>query len=174
MKESADRLSLDPARIGVGGDSAGGNLAAVTAQAFREDEPPLACQLLIYPIVDCDTETTSYLENAEGFHLTRETMIWFWEQYAPDTAMRTTIQASPLQNRDLRDVAPALVVTAEYDPLRDEGELYARRLADSGNNVDLKRYDGMIHGFVRRQQELKAARRSLEHISQYLKRQLRS
>ena len=174
VRNSSQDLQLDASRIGVGGDSAGGNLAAVVAQTLREDDPPLACQLLIYPIVDCDTETSSYVENAEGYQLTRDTMIWFWEEYVPEASQRTDIKASPLRNRDLRGLPPALVVTAEYDPLRDEGEVYARRLADSGNDVELKRYDGMIHGFVRRQQQLKAARRSLELISQYLKRKLRT
>lgn len=171
IRNSAAQLSLDPMRIGVGGDSAGGNLAAVAAQRLR-NEFQLACQVLIYPIVDCDNETDSYRENAEGYMLTRDTMDWFWDQYLPASAQRVDPQASPLRSQDLRELPPALVLTAEYDPLRDEGEQYARRLADSGTDVELKRHEGMIHGFVRRLRSLKAARQALDHVSQYLAKYL--
>ncbi|MCA9176524.1 MAG: alpha/beta hydrolase [Planctomycetales bacterium] len=169
----AESLKLDASRIGVGGDSAGGNLAAVATQHLRDSgQPPLACQVLIYPIVDCDTDTASYRENGAGYLLTHETMEWFWELYAADPQRRSEPKASPLRQRDLRGLPPALVLTAEYDPLRDEGEMYARRLADSGGDVELKRYDGMVHGFVRRTRELQAARRAMRHVSQFLQRHL--
>lgn len=170
---------VDGDRIGVGGDSAGGNLAAVVCQQLlREDngatDSKLRCQLLIYPIVDCDNDTPSYRENGEGYLLTKETMDWFWDNYCVDAAKRLDPKASPARSRDLRGMPPTLVLTAEYDPLRDEAEVYARRLGDSGANVELKRYDGMVHGFARRLRELKAARRALCHAGLFLKRKLAS
>ena len=163
-------------RLGVGGDSAGGNLAAVVCQQLRpangDGVCSLRCQLLIYPIVDCDNETPSYQENGEGYLLTKATMDWFWENYCEDPNQRLEPKASPARSRDLRGMPPTLVLTAEYDPLRDEAEQYARRLGDSGANVELKRYDGMVHGFVRRTRELKAARQAMGQVGMFLKQKL--
>lgn len=149
--EEASTIGVDPSRVAVGGDSAGGNLAAVVSQMARDrGGPPLAFQLLIYPVADHDFATSSYLANADGYLLTRESMIWFWDQYVPEPADRRNPYASPLRAEDLSGLPPALVVTAEYDPLRDEGEAYAARLARSGVSATLKRYDGMVHGFFSR------------------------
>ena len=135
-------------RLAIGGDSAGGNLAAVAARRARDEGMTLALQLLVYPVTDADFDTVSYRDNASGYWLTRDGMVWFWDQYLP-AGDRFHPDASPLRADDLADVAPALVITAEFDPLRDEGEAYAARLERAGVPVTLKRYDGLVHGFFR-------------------------
>lgn len=134
--------------VAVGGESAGGNLAAVVALRARDEGLPLRFQLLVYPVTDADLETPSYLANAEGYGLTRQRMAWCWDQYMPD-GDRFHPEASPLRAVDVSGVPPALVITAEHDPLRDEGEAYAQRLAEAGVPVTSSRYDGLIHGFFR-------------------------
>jgi acetyl esterase len=148
VAENAAEVGGDPSRLAVGGDSAGGNLSAVVALLARErGGPALALQLLIYPVTDADFETASYGENAEGYLLTRDAMLWFWDHYVPDPADRALATAAPLRADDLSGLPAALVLTAEFDPLRDEGEAYARRLEEAGVRVTATRYDGMIHGF---------------------------
>jgi acetyl esterase len=121
----------------------------VTALRIRDEGgPPLAGQLLIYPVTDYhDSNTPSMTENAEGYGLTRAGMMWFWNHYLADPADGANPHASPLRAPDLSGLPPALVVTAEYDPLRDEGEYYAERLRRAGVAVELKRWEGMNHGF---------------------------
>ena len=132
----------------VAGDSAGGNLAAAVSLMARDRSgPELGFQLLIYPVVDCDFERASYTENAEGYMLTLDVMKWFWDQYVPDAEQRRQPYVSPLAADDLSGLPPTLVITAEFDPLRDEGEAYAERLRAAGVPVTCTRYDGMIHGF---------------------------
>jgi acetyl esterase len=148
IADCADELGFDSARIAVGGDSAGGNLAAVTALLARDrGGPRLAHQLLVYPVIDCAFDTKSYLENSEGFFLTREMMRWFWHHYLEKPEHAADPYASPIRARSLAGLAPATVITAEYDPLRDEGEAYAARLLEAGVPTSLTRYDGVIHGF---------------------------
>ena len=137
-----------PGALAVGGDSSGGNLAAVVALRARDAGLPLAGQLLVYPVLDADFEASSYRAYAEGFGLTRAGMEWFFDQYVPD-GDRFRPEISPLRCSDLAGVATALVITAEYDVLRDEGEAYAQRLSAAGVPVQLSRYGGMIHGFFR-------------------------
>ena len=145
---NAAALGCDPKRIGVGGDSAGGNLAAVISQiAHDRGTPALRFQLLVYPATDAAYDTASYRENATGYFLELEGMRWFYDHYLDGVADRSDPRASPLRARDLRGLPPALVITAEFDPLRDEGEAYAGRLREAGVPVTLHRYDGMIHGF---------------------------
>jgi acetyl esterase len=135
-------------RIAVAGDSAGGNLAAVVAQLLRDaGDPPLAGQLLVYPATDAVGDYASRTENARGYFLEKETMEWFIGQYAPDAATHGDPRISPLLTEDLAGLPPAVVVTAEYDPLRDEGEAYAAALSKAGVAVDVRRFDGMVHGF---------------------------
>ena len=134
--------------LAVGGDSAGGNLAAICALRARDVELPLALQVLVYPVTDADLDTSTYREFADGYFLTRFGMEWFWDHYLPD-GDRFVPDASPLRAADVGGTAPALVITAGFDPLRDEGEAYARRLEEAGVPVTLTRYDGMIHGFYR-------------------------
>jgi acetyl esterase len=136
-------------RIAVGGDSAGGQLAAVVAVRARDRGIALALQALVVPVTDYSFDTASYRENSEGYGLSGDTMRWFWENYLPPSASADDSEISPLRAPDVSGVCPALVVTAEYDPLRDEGEEYAGRLAEAGVPVTHTRYDGQIHGFFR-------------------------
>lgn len=167
---NAAALGLDPARLAVGGDSAGGNLAAVVARRARDrGGPRLALQVLLYPVVDCDLDTPSYRENAAGYMLTRDAMAWYWSQYVPDPARRSDPDAAPLRADDLAGLPPALVVTAGYDVLRDEAEAYARRLAAAGVPVRLARHPGMIHGFLRRHALFDAGRAALAEVAAALR-----
>lgn len=146
--ENAAALGGDPARLAVAGDSAGGNLAAVSCLRSRDEAgPDIAFQLLIYPVTDAAQDTPSYRENAEGYFLTAAQMRWFWEQYLGDPANGTDPYASPLRAKDLSGLPPACVITAGYDPLRDEGEAYAARLAEAGVPVEARRFDEGFHGF---------------------------
>jgi acetyl esterase len=148
--EHAAELGADPARVAVGGDSAGGNLAAVVALRVRDEGGPrLAGQLLLYPTTDAEAAgMPSLAENAEGYGLTRRDMAWFKDHYFNDPSEAGNPHASPLRAADLRGLPPALVQTAEYDPLRDEGEAYAARLREAGVPTTVSRRAGMIHGFL--------------------------
>jgi acetyl esterase len=140
----------DAARIVVAGDSAGGNFAAAVAIACRDaGGPALAAQLLIYPAVDfnADGPYPSRVENAEGYFLTAEDSLWFHAQYADEDFDASDVRASVIKAADLSDLPPAVVGTAEFDPLRDEGEAYAAKLSDAGVKVVQHRFPGMIHGF---------------------------
>jgi acetyl esterase len=145
----AEELGADPARLGIAGDSAGGNLAAVTARRLRDDgDPPLRFQALIYPVCDSSLNTPSYRDNGAGFGLSGESMKRYWELYL-DGADGRHPDASPLQAADLTGLPPAYVLTVRHDVLRDEGEAYARALEAAGVPVTLSRYDGAVHGFFR-------------------------
>jgi acetyl esterase len=134
-------------RLAVAGDSAGGNLAAVVAQQLHADGTPVTAQFLIYPAVDSAGEYPSRVENAKGYFLEQPTMDWFYGHYAGGWDDPADPRLSPLRAADLSGLAPALVVTAEFDPLRDEGEAYAEALRAAGVPVRQQRYDGLIHGF---------------------------
>ena len=149
IHEHAPEFNGDPARLAVGGSSAGGNLApAVTMIARDRGRPPIVFQALNVPVTDHNLDSASYVKNGEGFGLTRAAMRWFWDHYLQSDADGAHPYASPLRAKDLRGLPPAFVQTAEYDPLRDEGEAYARRLVEAGVKVTLKRYDSMIHMFL--------------------------
>jgi len=148
VAEHGAELGVDGTRIAVAGDSAGGNLAAVIALRARDRGLPLALQILIYPVTDHDLASPGYMHHGVGLNLTRAKMEWYWGQYL-DGADGANPEASPLRAADLRGVAPALVQTAEHDPLCYEGEEYARLLEAAGLPVTLTRYEGQIHGFVR-------------------------
>ncbi|MBI4909327.1 MAG: alpha/beta hydrolase [Acidobacteria bacterium] len=151
VADNADRLGIDPARISVGGDSAGGNLATVMAIRSRnEGGPKFASQILVYPVTDLSSfDTCSYREFAEEHQLTRALMDWFRVHYLQGSISEDGRHpyVSPLLEPDLSGLPPALVITAECDPLRDEGEAYARRLEAAGVPVTCTRYEGMIHPF---------------------------
>lgn len=145
---NADHLGGDANRIVVGGDSAGGNLAAVTALMTRDrNEPPLAGELLVYPMIAADFDTESYRLFGEGFYNPRTALQWYWDQYVPSPADRKHPYASPLQ-ADLGGLPPAVVVVAGHDPLRDEGLAFGRALIAAGVNTVCCQYDGGIHGFM--------------------------
>ena len=143
----AARLGVDPERVAVGGDSAGGNLAAVVALDTRDDPHPPGLQALIYPAVDQTQSFPSIRIMERGFLLDRSTITWFRSQYSPDPSQWETPRASPWF-ADVKSLAPALVQTAGFDPLRDEGEAYAVKLRDAGVAVSSKRYPSMVHGYI--------------------------
>jgi acetyl esterase len=141
-------LALDHPRIAVAGDSAGANLAAAVCLLAKDRRgPAITFQALVCPVVELSMSQPSYTENAEGYFLTRDAMRWFIDHYVPDEADRKDWRCAPLHADSLEDLPPALVLTAEYDPLRDEGEAYAERLRGAGVPVTVTRYEGMIHGF---------------------------
>lgn len=144
----AAEIGADATRIGVAGDSAGGNLAAVCALLARnEGFPKLAFQLLIYPCTAPEPETGSHRQFAEGYLLTRRTLTWFYQQYLRSARDTADFRFGPLVADDLSNLPPALVLVAGYDPLRDEGVQYASRLIEAGNEVTLVNMSGMVHGF---------------------------
>ncbi|MFG2465939.1 alpha/beta hydrolase [Streptomyces canus] len=149
--EQGAAKGLDATRIAVAGDSVGGNMtAALTLMAKERGDVPLVQQVLFYPVTDASFDTGSYHQFAEGYFLRRDAMQWFWDQYTTDEKQRAEITASPLRASvdQLRDLPPALVITAEADVLRDEGEAYANRLREAGVPVTAVRYQGIIHDFV--------------------------
>jgi len=167
----AARLGVDPRRVAVGGDSAGGNLAAVVAlMACERGGPAIAHQVLIYPVTNHGLDTPSYHENATGYVLTREAMRWFWRHYLAREAQGREPYASPLLAPSLAGLPPALVITAECAPLRDEGEAYAARLRDAGVPVTLTRYAGMFHGFFRMTRLLDKAKAALDEVAGSLRK----
>lgn len=146
--EHAAELGADAGRLVVAGDSAGGNLAAVTSVMARDrGGPRIAAQLLIYPVIAADFETESYRTCATGYYNTREAMTWYWDQYVPNAADREHPYASPA-HADPAGLPPAVVITAEFDPPRTEGDAFAHALADAGVPVVHRCYAGAIHGFM--------------------------
>ena len=145
--QNATELGLDISKLGVAGDSAGANLASAVALKARDNAVPLAFQLLIYPCNGQDFTTESYLHNATGFGLSTQAMQWFWQQYLQDTAHNENPYAIPMLARNFRNLAPAIIITAEYDPLLSDGEKYAELLIRDDVATTYKCYEGMIHGF---------------------------
>ncbi len=149
VADGAGGRAIDPQRIAVCGDSAGGNLAAVMAIMARDESgPALVFQGLIYPATNMDRDTQSHIDFAEGHLLTAKSQVWFQDLYLRGPQDRNDWRTSPLKHPDLSNLPPALVVTAGYDPLRDEGEAYADRLEEAGVASEYSCYEGQIHGFV--------------------------
>jgi acetyl esterase len=168
MSQNGERLGIS--RLIAAGDSAGGNLvAAVTLLAREHRAPRIDGQVLIYPILDHNFETASYHENADGYLLTRDDMIWFWEHYLSDPAEGANPMASPLRMPDLSWLPPALVLSAEFDPLRDEADAYANRLMAAKVPTTHLEYEGQIHGFVRRLNLFPQARHALEEVAAFVR-----
>jgi acetyl esterase len=166
-------LSVDPSRIGVGGDSAGGNLAAAICLKARDRRgPDIAFQLLVYPATDCRFDLPSMVENSEGYLLTTAGVRWFWGQYLADPADADDPYACPMRAVDFIGLPPAVIITAEYDPLRDDGEAYASRLSEAGVPVVLRRYEGMVHGFLWASGVLAGSRRLLDDLGADVRRLL--
>jgi acetyl esterase len=173
VSANASALGVDPRRIAVGGDSAGGNLAAAIALMARDrGGPAVVFQVLLYPVTRYGFDSASYRENADGYLLTREGMRWFWNHYLAREEQGKEPYASPLLASDLRGLPPALVITAEYDPLLDEGEAYAAHLREAGVATTLTRYPGMIHGFFRMTVLVDAARAALDEVAAALRKAL--
>jgi acetyl esterase len=171
--EHAGSLGVDPARVAVAGDSAGGNLAAVVCQATRaRGEASPVFQLLLYPAVDLTRSCDSHRTFREGFFLTEPLMDWFLASYLTDPAQASDPLGSPLATRDLTGLPPAHVVTAGFDPLRDEGEAYARALMEAGVPVTLRCYESLIHGFVSMGGLIDAAAHAIDDCGDALHRAL--
>ena len=171
---NAARLHIDAQRLGVGGDSAGGNLAAVVALAARDaSDVPLRFQLLIYPATDQRRGAPSHTRNGDGYLLTRETMNYFHDHYIDDAAHDLDWRASPLLHTDLSRLPPTLVVTAGFDPLRDEGIAYAHALTQAGNRAALVSFERQIHGFITMGRVIDEANVAVELCAAQLGRELR-
>ena len=169
--ENTELLDADPGRITIGGDSAGGNLAAaITLMARDQGGPALEHQLLLYPAVSpLDLhQFDSYEENAEGYFLDYKAIEWFYDRYIQNKTDIRNEYAFPLLARDLTELPPATVVTAGFDPLRDEGIAYAERLADADVPVTHQHYEGMIHGFVSLSEEVDTAQTAIEYLADQL------
>ncbi|MBO6556200.1 MAG: alpha/beta hydrolase [Pseudomonadales bacterium] len=171
IQNHADDLNIDGDRIAVAGDSAGGNLAAaVSIKARDEGTGGISFQLLIYPVTDFNFDTASYSENAEGYLLTIDSMRWFWNHYVGhDESLGLHPLASPMRADDLSGLPPALIMTAEFDPLRDEGEAYGERLKEAGVKTDVQRYEGLIHGFFGQTDMTEGAREAMSSAAFALK-----
>lgn len=171
VHQHAASLGGDPARMAVAGDSAGGNLCAVVAQQLRGSDLSLCHQVLIYPITNLRCDSASYAENGpKNYLLSDALMHWFRDQYLPDASAIEDPRASPLLAPDLAGLPPATVVTAEFDPLRDEGEAYGQALAAAGVPVTVRRWDGQMHGFAAMLGMLDAASEALNFFSAELKK----
>lgn len=170
VEAMAEELGGDPDRIAIGGDSAGGNLAAVTAINARDnDGPPLVLQVLIYPVLGGAPETASHHDFAVGYLLTRKNILWFYDHYLNDEAELSDPRFAPLLADDLSGLPPTLLIVAGYDPLCDEGLAYGARLKEAGVTVDLARYPGMTHGFVTMSDPIDKGKEAIDQIARALR-----
>ncbi len=171
----AAELGGDPARIAVAGDSAGGNLAAAVCLKARDQHgPAIAAQVLIYPITDYLPDFESYETNGSDYFLTNESIVWFWDHYLASKIQATEVLASPLREENFAGLPTALVLVAEFDPLRDEGLAYADRLEQAGVKVERFMADGQIHGFLRRLDLFDRAGTMADDLGAALRRVLRN
>ncbi len=170
VANNADSLGIDVNKLALAGESAGGNLSAcVCIKAKDEDGPGICLQLLIYPVTDARMNTESYESNREGYMLTKDGMEWFWQHYTSGNQMDNPL-ASPMLAADLSGVPTACIITAEYDPLRDEGEAYGEALKAAGVATEVVRYDGMIHDFLPMTDILEGSRQAMHLASRQLTR----
>ena len=166
IEAHASEIKAEGLPLVVFGESAGGGIAAAGClRAVKEGRPKIVGQILCYPVVSADFNRQSYVTYAEGYLLSTSDMRWFWDQYVPDVKQRTDWKAAPLLAEDLAGLPPTLLLSAEFDPLRDEGEAYARRLADAGVDVELVRIPGSIHGFMSLMGVLEEGRLALDAIA---------
>ncbi len=172
VADHAAALTIDPSRIAVGGDSAGGNLATIVAMLWRDSRHPvIKCQLLIYPATDLAADRPSHFEFAEGYNLTRDLILYFRGHYLNDITEIKDWRASPLLAADHSGLPPAHIITAGFDPLRDEGKAYAETLAAAGVKVKYRCYAGMIHGFITMSGVLRVANEAIADCAAELKLQ---
>ena len=168
--DHARELNINPNEIGVAGDSAGGNLAAAVSLKARDvNGPQIAFQILIYPAVDYKFDYPSMIDNATGYSLTTQGMKWYWDQYMSTDADLDNPYFRPMVEKNLAGLPPTFTLTAELDPLRDEGEIFAKRLQEAGVKSILKRYDSLIHGFALMQGFLPEARESIRDIAENIR-----
>ena len=166
-------VGADTARVAVAGDSAGGNLSAAVSQlAVAEGSPVPTCQVLIYPAVDFSLDTASHREMVEGHVIPRERVLWYMEQYLRSDADKNDLRASPLRAASLKGQPPAMILTAGFDPLRDEGRAYADRLREAGVDVVYREYPGQIHAFVSLTKAIPQGMVATLEIADYLRRRL--
>ena len=169
--ENAASINAVGSRLAVGGDSAGGNLAAAMClMAADRGGLDIALQLLIYPVTDVSFTTASYQDNAEGYGLTKVVMEWYWNHYLSGSADASNPYAAPAQAKSLAGQPPALVITAEFDPLRDEGEAYGKRLSEVGVETTTTRYDGVIHGFFNMNAVVDKSQQAVDEASAALRK----
>jgi len=167
VADNAAGLGIDARRLAVGGDSAGGNLTAAVAQLARAaGGPRFTLQALLYPVTDFNLETPSYLRNAEGYMLTRAAMRYYWQQYLGPDGDPSDARASPLRATSFAGLPPALVITAEFDPLLDEGRAYADKLRAAGVPVTYSEYAGMVHGFMTSAGVLDQGQRAIAELAE--------
>ena len=166
----ADELQIDPTRIGVAGDSAGANLASGVALKARDNKITLAFQVLIYPCNGRDFETASYINNASGYGLSTQAMQWFWSQYLQREADHHNPYAVPMIADTFSALAPAIIITAQYDPLLSDGEQYAELLQRDGVSIFYKEFAGMIHGFFTNMAVTPAAREAIDLVAEEIKK----
>lgn len=170
IAEHAAEIGGDPHRIAVFGESAGANLSAIVAQLAKEaGGPTLAYQVLAYPVTNMAFDTESYQQNGEAYYLTEESMRWFWGLYLNDESEGADPKASPLLRDDVSGLPPGIVLTPEYDPLRDEGEAYGKRLKEAGVDFEIWRAEGMIHDFLGMTNILPEAKSAIERLAGNLK-----
>jgi acetyl esterase len=170
--EHAEGLGVDPRAVAVGGDSAGGNLSAVVAQDLRHDALRPAFQLLVYPATDCTRSTRSHAAFRDGFILSHGSIELFMQSYLPDPKTWTLPKASPLYAPDVAGLPPAMILTAGFDPLRDEGDSYAKKMAAAGVPVEHVPLTGMLHGFFNMAAAVREADRALDRVAGSLRRAL--
>jgi acetyl esterase len=168
--QHSSELNINTSNLGVAGDSAGANLAAAVALKARDNKVDLAFQILIYPCNDRDFETDSYRENATGYGLSTQAMKWFWEQYLQGSHHDNNPYAVPARATSFKELAPAIIITAQYDPLLSDGEKYAELLRKDGVSVSFQCYEGMIHGFFTNLAVTPTARLAIDQLADTLKR----
>lgn len=178
VAENGNSIGVNGKNMAIAGNSVGGNIAAVVSLMAKEKKgPTIKLQVLLWPVTDANFETESYNQYAEDRFLTKNMMKWFWDHYLPEKAKRKEIYASPLQAdlKQLQDLPEALVITAENDVLRDEGEAYARKLDEAGVPVTLIRYAGLIHdfGLLNPLAEIPSVRRSVQHVGGFIRNALK-
>lgn len=173
LREQATELGVDPTRIAIGGDSAGGNISAAITHLDRGHDAPLAAQVLLYPATEYAVERASWTENANAPVLTAQDTLWFWDQYLQSADDQTDPRATPANADDFGGLPPALVIVAGHDPLRDDGLHYAELLAGSGTSVQTLRLDGVFHGFMT-MPGLQAQARGVNEVCSFLRSTLHS
>jgi acetyl esterase len=173
LRDRGRDIGVDTGRVAVAGDSAGGNLAAVVSQLAGTGATPVpTCQALVYPAVDFSLESASHRELTDGHVIPRERILWYAEQYLRNDADKADVRASPLRAPDLRGQPPSFIVTAGFDPLRDEGRAYADRLREAGVDVAYREYPGQIHAFVSLTKAIPQGMACTLEIAEYLRRHL--